>query len=62
MFDRGLISLSNEFEILISRQVNDIEGVRSFINKTGQAILPERRADWPHPLYLDWHRENCFKA
>ena len=62
MFDRGLISLSDDFEILISRQVNDPDGVRAFINKDGQAILPERTADWPHPRFLRWHRDNCFKA
>lgn len=62
MFDRGLISLSDAYEILISRQVNDIEGVRTFINKSGKAILPDRPADWPHPRYLSWHRDYCFKA
>ncbi len=62
MFDRGLVSLSDDFEILISRQVNDFESVRAFINESGRAILPARSTDWPHPHFLDWHRENCFKA
>lgn len=62
MFDRGLIGLSDEFEILVSRQVNDIDSVRSFINASGRAILPARAADRPHPKFLGWHRENCFKA
>lgn len=62
MFDRGLISLSNDHEILISRQVNDPESVRSFINKSGRALLPENQTDWPNPRYLRWHRENCFKS
>lgn len=62
MFDRGLISLSNDFEILVSRQVNDIDSVKSFINKSGRAILPQRPADRPHPRFLDWHREHCFKV
>ena len=62
MFDRGLISLSDGFEILISRQVNDIDGVRAFVNKDGQAIPPARPADWPHPRFLKWHRDNCFKG
>lgn len=61
MFDRGLISLSDELEILISRHVNDAESVRGFINKTGRALTPARFADRPHPQVLDWHRKNCFK-
>jgi putative restriction endonuclease len=61
MFDRGLICLSDDLDILISRQVNDIGGVQAFVNKSGRAILPLRVADHPHPRFLRWHRENCFK-
>lgn len=62
MFDRGLISLSDDFEILVSRQVNDIGSLQSFINKSGRATPPLRSADRPHPRFLRWHRENCFKC
>jgi putative restriction endonuclease len=61
MFDRGLISLSEELEILISRQVNDVDSVKSFINKNGRAIPPIEERDRPHPRFLEWHRESCFK-
>lgn len=61
MFDRGLVSLSDNLEILISRQVNDLDGVRLFVNKSGRATQPQRSVDRPHPRYLAWHRENCFK-
>jgi putative restriction endonuclease len=61
MFDRGLISLSDELEILVSRQVNDPSSVRSIINRSGYALRPSRIADRPHPHFLSWHRENCFK-
>src|SRR5579859_599191 len=61
MFDRGLISLSDDLEILISRQTNDPEGVRSLINKSGHARPPRRPSDRPHPHFLKWHREHCFK-
>ena len=61
MFDRGLISLADNLEILISRQTNDLEGVRSIINKSGSALAPRRLSDRPHPHFLKWHREHCFK-
>lgn len=61
MFDRGLISLSDDLDILISRHVNDIAGLQSFINRSGRALPPSRLADRPHPRFLQWHRENCFK-
>ena len=61
MFDRGLISLSDNLAILISRQANDIDAIRSFINNDGQAALPRLFSDRPHPSFLSWHRENCFK-
>ncbi|MGY3410555.1 putative restriction endonuclease [Bradyrhizobium sp. GM5.1] len=61
MFDRGLISFADDLEILISRQTNDLEGVQSIINKTGRALAPRRASDRPHPHFLKWHREHCFK-
>ena len=62
MFDRGLISVADDHEILISRHVNDEAGVRAIINKTGRILPPLRAADQPHPHFLRWHRENCFKT
>jgi putative restriction endonuclease len=61
MFDRGLISLADDLEILVSRQVNDPDSVRALINKGGRAIEPKRASDRPHPHFLQWHRDHCFK-
>lgn len=61
MFDRGLIGLSDDLVILISRQVNDRSSVEAIINKTGRALAPERLTLRPHPAFLEWHREHCFK-
>lgn len=62
MFDRGLVSLSDNFQILLSRKINDIDGVRKIINPDGMAHLP-KNAEWrPHPRYLMWHREQCFSS
>jgi putative restriction endonuclease len=60
MFDRGLISLSDDLGILLSNKINDIDGVRKLINADGRAFLP-KHSEWrPHPRYLAWHREQCF--
>jgi len=61
MFDRGLISLSDDLQILVSRQANDPDGIRALVNKNGYALPPQRLSDRPHPHFLKWHRENCFK-
>ncbi|WP_421852738.1 HNH endonuclease [Novosphingobium sp.] len=61
MFDRGLIGLSDDLQILVSRQVNDPHGISSLLNKSGFAIQPKRPLDRPHPAFLAWHREYCFK-
>jgi putative restriction endonuclease len=61
MFDRGLISLSDELQILISRQANDQDAVRAFVHQSGRAFTPSRNSERPHPHFLHWHREYCFK-
>jgi putative restriction endonuclease len=61
MFDRGLISLADDLKILISRQANDPDGILSLVNKTGFALPPRREIERPHPHFLQWHRDNCFK-
>ncbi|WDR07112.1 HNH endonuclease [Devosia rhodophyticola] len=61
MFDRGLIGLADNQEIMISRHVNDRDGVESMINTTGRLIGPLKARDGPHPAFLAWHRDNCFK-
>lgn len=61
MFDRGLISLSDDLQILVSRQANDSDAVRAFINLSGHAFPPLRSSQRPHPHFLHWHREHCFK-
>ena len=61
MFDRGLIGLADDLAILLSRQLNDSDGVLGLINKTGRASPPKRPGDRLHPSYVRWHREHCFK-
>ncbi|GAB4063978.1 hypothetical protein GCM10028812_00340 [Ancylobacter sonchi] len=45
----------------LSRDASDPDGVRAFINRSGRAIAPQRAFERPHPHFLRWHREHCFK-
>jgi len=62
MFDRGLIGIADDLQILISRHLNDADAVKAMINGSGFILPSVRSADRPHPAFLAWHRENCFKA
>lgn len=61
MFDRGLVGLSDDLSVLISRQANDPDAVKSMINASGSLLVPDRAAERPRVEFLAWHRENCFK-
>ena len=63
MFDRGLIGVADNHEIIIHRKVNDRSGVEAIINPSGKLIAPPRETDHPHPTFLQWHREfHAFAA
>jgi putative restriction endonuclease len=61
LFDRGLMSFSDDFQILLSPH-----GVPDDLDKLirpGRTLkVPDAPELRPHPTYLQWHRENCFKA
>ncbi len=61
MFDRGLVGLSDDLSVLVSRQTNDPDAVTSMINASGKLLVPERAAERPRGEFVSWHRENCFK-
>lgn len=60
MFDRGLISLADDGEILLSRKINDIEGAEKIIYPDRRARFPLSPAHRPHLRYLHWHRAERF--
>ncbi|MEE4346334.1 MAG: HNH endonuclease [Paracoccaceae bacterium] len=62
MFDRGLVGLSEDLRILVSRQANDPDAVRAMINPSGVLLPPLRPSDRPHPHFVTWHREHRFKS
>ena len=59
MFDRGLLSLTDDFRILSSRQLNT--DVSHLLVPDKIARVPTHSHQRPHPYYLAWHRENIFK-
>jgi putative restriction endonuclease len=61
MFDRGLVGLSDNLEILVSRQSNDPNAIRSMINESGHLIVPTRESERPRIEFVSWHRENFYK-
>lgn len=56
MFDRGLLSLSNQGKILISQKINDLESLNKLIPEHRMAYLPQDEKAKPDPRYLSWHR------
>jgi putative restriction endonuclease len=62
MFDRGLISLSDDMDVLVSRQVNDVESVWGLVNPSRKAASPQNSTLRPNSRFLQWHREKRFKC
>ena len=57
MFDRGLISLSDRGDILLSSKIGDIASVERLIDPDRRARRPDSESLRPHRRYLAWHRE-----
>lgn len=57
MFDRYLISLTDDCRLLIGKQKIPVELRTSFVGEGEQIRLPTNRERWPHPAYIAWHRE-----
>lgn len=62
MFDRGLVGLSDDLDILVSRQINDPERVWNLVNPSRKADLPHHSTLRPYPRFLEWHRQNYLKS
>ena len=61
MFDRGLISIDQDFSILVAR--DRVPGtVTRLFREGGKAAVPRRPELQPHLAHLHFHRENIFKG
>jgi putative restriction endonuclease len=57
MFDRGLVSLSDAGDILLSDRIGNLASVERLIYPDRRARLPTNESLRPHRRYLAWHRE-----
>jgi len=60
LFDRGLMTFSDDFRIMLSPHGVPDE-LDKLIRPERMLALPEAPELRPHPTYLRWHREHCFK-
>ena len=60
MFDRGLISVGEHYEILVSDNKVPTEVRQRLISPIGKLHLPDDPRAHPHPAYLKYHRENIY--
>ena len=61
MFDRGLVSIDDDFSILVAKNRLP-DTVLRLLNENRRLILPQRTEMKPHRHYLNYHRENIFKG
>ncbi len=61
LFDRGLISIADDYTILLSPHgvPDDLD---KLIRPDRRLIIPDKAARRPHSTYLKWHGENQFKS
>jgi putative restriction endonuclease len=61
MFDRGLISIGDDYRILVS--TNHVpEDAARLLNQSGAIILPKDETLYPNAHYLKFHRDRVFKG
>lgn len=61
MFDRGLLSLDDDYNILLAKE--KVSGtVQRLINPDRRMILPPQPDFRPNPQWLRYHRESIFKG
>ena len=57
LFDRHLISLRNDYSLLVAHNRVPSEFQNLFSNQLKRIHLPDDEQLWPQPAYLEWHRD-----
>jgi len=61
-FDAGIFSISDNFEILVSKKIREKDSPQNIGQFEGLKIrLPKEKNHWPNPENLKWHREKVFE-
>jgi putative restriction endonuclease len=61
MFDRGLVSVDDDFSILIAASRLP-SAITKLLREDGKLAVPVRPETCPHPAHLRYHRNNIFKG
>lgn len=61
MFDRDLVSVDDDYSILVAAGRLPATITRLF-RQDRKLAVPRRRERWPHPAHLRFHREKIFKG
>lgn len=61
MFDYGLLSLSDDYAVLVRREGIPRE-IERLLNPGRLMALPDETSVRPHPRFVRWHRENIFQG
>ena len=61
MFDRGLISVGDDYKILVAKNHVPEDAAR-LLNKNGAIYLPKDEALYPNAYFLKFHRDQVFKG
>ncbi|GLH65883.1 HNH endonuclease [Geothrix edaphica] len=61
LFDRGLLAVGEDLEILVSPQ-GVPDGLSRLLRPDRRLVVPDAPDSRPHAVFLAWHRENVFKG
>lgn len=61
LFDRGLVSVDDDFNILLARSALP-DGLIGLFNADGKIRLPNAERNYPNRRYLKYHRDSVFKG
>ena len=62
LFDRHLISLTDDYRLLVSHNKVPSELRPLFAKQMNQILRPKDHREWPHPAYIARHRETFVSS